>query len=111
MTVGEKIKIARESKGMSQEELALKMGYKDRSSISKIEKNSDDKIGLDIVQKAADVLGCSPLYLMGWETIPPDNSDNEVDDRELKFAHLYSQLKDSEKDVVDKLLESLVNSK
>ena len=37
MTIGERIKLKREELGMSQEELAEKIGYKSRSSINKIE--------------------------------------------------------------------------
>jgi transcriptional regulator with XRE-family HTH domain len=67
MTVGERIKIARESVKMSQDELAKRLGYKDRSSISKIEKAPDDNIAMVLVRKIADILNCSPMYLMGWD--------------------------------------------
>lgn len=67
MTVGERIKIVRESAQMSQDELAKRLGYKDRSSISKIEKAPDDNIAMVLVRKIADILNCSPMYLMGWD--------------------------------------------
>lgn len=103
MTVGERIKHSREAIGMSQDELAKRMGYKDRSSISKIEKSSDDNIYLDTVQKAADILGCSPLYLMGWDT----KNENEQSVREQRFIDLYSQLNSSNQDLVDNMIEAL----
>lgn len=37
MTIGERIKFRREELGMSQEELAHKIGYKSRSAVNKIE--------------------------------------------------------------------------
>lgn len=37
MTIGQRVKIRREELGMSQEELATKVGYKSKSSINKIE--------------------------------------------------------------------------
>ena len=37
MTIGQRVKIRREELGMSQEELAKKIGYKSKSSINKIE--------------------------------------------------------------------------
>lgn len=110
MTVGERIKQAREAKGMSQQELAEKMGYKDRSSISKIEKNKDDDIMLDAVQKIADVLGCSPLYLMGWETEESQNDTQKTSDRiktYAEFINLYEQLNDSNRELVDNMLKAL----
>ena len=77
MTVGARIKNVREQRGLSQETLAKLMGYKDRSSISKIEKETDENIYMDVIQKFADVLNCSPLYLMGW--------DNEEENKESYF--------------------------
>ena len=79
MTVGERIRELRELREMSQEDLAIKMGYKGRSSISKIEKYNDDQMTLEIVQKASEILSCSPLYLIGWnkEPAPSLRSDEE----------------------------------
>ena len=42
MTMGERIKKAREAKGYSQTELAHLLGYKSRSSINKIETQGRD---------------------------------------------------------------------
>ena len=105
MTVGEKIKMVRESKGMSQEELAIKMGYKDRSSISKIEKNNDDNIAMDTVQKAAEILNCSPLYLMGWE----EKDASQDTSRLAAFTELYSSLTDEQKTLIDNMLKALTS--
>ena len=107
MTVGERIKEIRELKGMSQDELAHKMGYKDRSSISKIEKDNDDNISLSTVQKAADALNCSPLYLMGWDDDNTPEMEKERSERLGKFAELYSQLNDSNRELVDNMLKAL----
>ena len=43
MTIGQRVKIRREELGMSQEELAKKIGYKSKSSINKIELVTDDE--------------------------------------------------------------------
>lgn len=65
MTVGERIKQRREELGLSQMQLAIKMGYKTRAAISRAE-TSGDEIGAARVKKFADALGVSPSYLMGW---------------------------------------------
>jgi len=66
MDIGERIKQRREYLEMSQEELALKVGYKSRSSINKIEKD-----GRGLPQKKikaiAEALSTTPVFLMGWE--------------------------------------------
>lgn len=66
MTVGERIKSARESKGLSQEELAKRMGYAGKSSVCKAE-TWGDNITTTKVVKFANALGVSFEYLMGWE--------------------------------------------
>lgn len=66
MEIGQIIKKRREELGMSQEELALKAGYKSRSSINKIEV---DGRGLPQakIQAIAYALKTTPACLMGWE--------------------------------------------
>jgi transcriptional regulator with XRE-family HTH domain len=64
--IGTNIKLRREELGMSQDELAEKMGYKSRSTIAKIEKGVNDVVQSNIV-KFADVLKTTPSRLMGWE--------------------------------------------
>lgn len=65
MSLGEKVKSRREEIGLSQEDLALKMGYKSRSSINKIEKGRP--VSQKIICRLADALDVSIAYLMGWE--------------------------------------------
>lgn len=80
MTVGEKIREAREKKGLTQAELANLLGYKSRSSINKIEVEGRD-IPRSSIVKFAKALGVSPSYLMGWEDedSQPENSRDDVD--------------------------------
>ena len=65
MTLYERIRQLRIQAGMSQDDLAHAMGYKDRSMITKIESGK-----VDISQKKiiafANVLNTTPAYLMGW---------------------------------------------
>ena len=69
MTVGERIKMQRELKGMSQLELAKKIGYATKGTISLIEAGKRD-ITLDKVIEIAKALGVTPHYLMGWSASP-----------------------------------------
>ena len=65
MTVGDRIKSIRESKGISQEELANRLGLKDKSSVCKIE-NAGDNISTRSIKRYAEVLNTSVARLMGW---------------------------------------------
>ncbi len=63
LTIAYRIKFIRESKGLSQAELAERAGYVDKSSISKIE-NSGNDVSLKKINKVANALGVSPNDLL-----------------------------------------------
>ena len=65
MTIGDRIKQRRLELVLSQEEVAIKAGYKSRSSVNKLE--SSRNLPLSKVEKMAIALECTPSYLMGWE--------------------------------------------
>lgn len=66
MDIYQRIRNRREELGMSQDDLAQKMGYKSRSSINKIEMGLND-ISQSKVVAFAEALDTTPAYLMGWE--------------------------------------------
>lgn len=72
MKIGEKIKIRRLQLGWSQRELASKMGYKDNSTLVKIEQGKADVKQSRIVQ-FSQVLGVSIAWLMDWEEVEKKN--------------------------------------
>lgn len=55
--------------GISQDELAQRLGYKTRSSINKIEKGIND-VPRKKVDDFADALQTTPAALLGWEAAP-----------------------------------------
>ena len=59
------IRTRREALGMSQDELAKKVGYTSRSSITKIESGKVD-IPRSKIEEFAKALGCTPSELLGW---------------------------------------------
>lgn len=67
----ENIRDLRKQNKWSQEELAQRMGYKDRSSIAKIESGSVD-IPRSKILEFAKVFGVAPGDLMGWEDNKPE---------------------------------------
>lgn len=75
MNIYDKIRARRIELSMSQEELAIKSGYKDRSSIAKIESGLVD-LSISKVDELAKILEVSPSYLMGWE----ENKTNHTSD-------------------------------
>lgn len=82
------IKKIRLEKGMSQEELAHKVGYTDRSSIAKIESGKVDLTNTKIVE-FANALGVSPMQLLGWQ------EDPELQGRDDKLSDIDQLLSKS----------------
>ena len=65
LEIFKRIRARREELGISQEELAKRLGYKSRSSINKIEKGENDIPQYKIVA-FAQALQTTPECLMGW---------------------------------------------
>lgn len=64
-----RIRSRRERLGISQDELAKRVGYKSRSSINKIEMGKND-ITQSKIMEIAKALNTTPEYLMGWVSTP-----------------------------------------
>ena len=65
MDMSERIKSRRLYLGLTQEELGLKLGLQ-KSAIAKYENGRVENIKRSVIAKIAEVLECSPAYLMGW---------------------------------------------
>lgn len=114
MTLGERIKHKREELGLTQIELANRMGYKTRAAICNVEKG-DDNLTTDRITKFAVALGVSESYLMGWEEdyIEKVNTDTIVDivfDRNImKYVEMLMNLSEEHKKTVCDTIEFLHN--
>ena len=73
MTIGQRIRERRKELGLSQEELARRLGNKSRASVCTVEKDKED-LTTTRIRQYADALECSPAYLMGWEDKYGDKS-------------------------------------
>ena len=69
MAIGSQIRKRREELGMSQDELAKKVGYSSRSSINKIEKEIND-VPQSKILEFAKILGTTVDYLLNIEEQP-----------------------------------------
>lgn len=105
-TIASNIKLARINAGITQEELAKRTGYTDRSSIAKVEKGLVD-LPQSKIQQFADALGVAPSYLTGWdeessenETSPTEAGERKISNAELKFA-LWGDCADVDDDDLD----------
>jgi len=91
------IKIKRKELNMTQTELALKMGYSDKSMIAKIEAGKID-LPQSKIEAFAKVLDTLPGALMGWET--PISSKREKD-----LLEKYGKFNNHGKDYIDQQVD------
>ena len=101
-TVGENILYMRKRLGMTQEELATRMGYKSKSTINKIEMGINDIPQRQIV-KFAEVLGTTPAHLMGWITEDQKNppiEESDLNEGEKMLLDLFRQIPTDKQELV-----------
>ena len=79
MTTADRIRQRRLELGLTQLELAKRLGFSTKAAVSKIERQGD-KVTLKNVEKFALALHCAPAYLMGW-------SDEKYDGQEYSTYH------------------------
>jgi transcriptional regulator with XRE-family HTH domain len=108
----ENIKILRKENEWSQDELAKKMGYTDRSSIAKIEAGKVD-LSQSKIMEFARVFGVEPGDLMGWEDNRIDSYYsspgyyNSITDDEKYLIETYRDMSNETKDAILKYAEFL----
>lgn len=96
MTTGERIRKRRQELGLTQEELANKLGNKSRASVCTVENGKED-LTTTRIRQYAEALECSPAYLMGWT-----NEENLPLHQEEKISSYSSHLLDESKDIIDR---------
>ena len=126
--IGKRIKQRRKELGLSQQELADRMGLKSKSTICRVERG-EDNLTTPIVKKYAKALGVDPSMLMEWNnTSTSDNtfepeiivelykifSPEELEDKEtvadiIKAMQLYKAYRQASADsqsIVDLALKN-----
>lgn len=92
-TIGEIIKNRRIELGMTQEQLAEKLGYKSKSTINKVEMGIND-VAQRKIPKYANALSTTPEYLMGWSETHNrlDNIKTSIDSLNKNTRDLYMNI-------------------
>lgn len=105
MTIGQRIQRRREELGMTQEELAHRIGYKSKSSINKIELDIQ-QLKQAKIKEIADALHTTPDYIMGWEEEIKEEPKPSITftDEELRILKAYRSASDDTKNAVAAVL-------
>lgn len=89
MGMAERIKERRLAMKYTQEELAEKLGLQ-KSAIAKYENGRVENIKRSVISKMAEILECSPAYLMGWTV--ETNYSAQLDSGESMLIECYRNL-------------------
>lgn len=92
MNIGERIKRLRKEKGLSVDYVAEKLG-KNRATIYRYESNEIENLPYPILVPLADILGTTPMYLMGCEV-----EDIKVTKEEKRLLENYNKLNSNGKE-------------
>ncbi|MBW4891115.1 helix-turn-helix transcriptional regulator [Mucilaginibacter sp. HMF5004] len=98
---GEKIRVIRELRGLSQENVALKLGIA-QNSYSKIERN-ETKLTTEMMTKIAAVLDVSPMDIITNQPAIINFQPNQGTQHSFGFVENYIS---NQKELMDKLLAS-----
>lgn len=109
MSISDRIKERRLFMNYTQENLASKLGLQ-KSAIAKYENGRVENLKRSVILKMADILECTPSYLMGWEEENKkyrDVSKEKNDTEQLKIFKYYNQLNYTGKKEAEKRIEEL----
>lgn len=112
MELADRVRLRREELGLSQEDLAMRMGYSSRTSINKIENGRP--CSQKIIARLAKALNVSIPYLMGWEEEekPTGETTDEpftnLSEEARKFLVVFEKLTPDQKEQLYRLALTIV---
>ena len=106
MELSDRVRCRREELGLTQDELAKRMGYKSRVSINKIENGRP--VSQKIIVRLADALDVSVPYLMGWNQQPAETLQDMgalaaqviLDQDAMEMVRAYMSMGESDRQAV-----------
>ena len=81
---GKRLKELRERMGISQTDFAIMIG-ESKQNLYKYEHNIITNVPSDKIEVMAEILGCSPAYLMGWQ----EKETPQEEERAKRIRELY----------------------
>lgn len=103
MGMAERIKEMRKARGLTQVELARRLGLKD-SAIAKYENGRVENIKRSTIEEMAKILDCSPVYLLCLEDDPPARSDFIISDFEKQIILEFRRADSLDRQMVLRIL-------
>ena len=110
-TVGENILLMRKQLGLTQEELAKRMGYKSKSTINKIELGIND-IPQSKIAQFAEVLCTTPAHLMGWDEEEKTSPEEpKLTEGEKMLLELFRRVPEEQQTLVLQMIRAALGNR
>ena len=110
MTIGQRIKLARESKDLTQDEVA-KLCNTTKQTIFKYENGIVTNIPYDKIVLLSRALTVSPSYLFGWEKETSSPDEWQLTEGEKTIIKLFRQVPEDKQSLVLQMLQALVSTR
>ena len=115
MDINERIKARRLALGLTLRDVSIALDVAE-STISRYESSNIQNMGIDKIKALADVLQCTPAYLMGWEEEKPKPTGELAEllitiknnPRLLQLCKDFLDLKPTQQDTVIALVHSML---
>lgn len=105
MTKGEKIKELRRDLGLSQVELARKIGVS-KQTLYKYENDIITNIPSDKIMRLSEELGSTPAFLMGWYEDKYQLTDPAIlSDKQIQFNAFSKEIMENDERFMDVVIE------
>lgn len=110
MTIGQRIKAARERKDLTLDEVA-KLCNTTKQTIFKYENEIVTNIPYDKIVLLSNALDVSPSYLFGWDEKESSPSEPELTEGEQMLIDLFRQVPEDKKQLVLQMIRAALETK
>lgn len=104
MNVGQRIKARRLELGLSQDELARRMGLSSRSAVCQAERARGEQMTSKTLLMYARALNCRPSYLMGLTDEIEPEADLVLTDEERQIINEYRKAPEHDRQMIRRIL-------
>lgn len=114
-TIGDRIKERRNALGLTLLEIAEQLNVKE-ATVQRYESGEIKNIKHETIVNLAEILKCSPSYLMGWDDTPPTTQDTivkllkaqyKLNEQDVKFVMDYIKLAPAERESLRTAIEAI----
>lgn len=110
MSIGQRIKVAREQKKMTLDEVAQRC-QTTRQTIFKYENEIVTNIPYDKIVLLASALDVTPSYLFGWDEKEAPPAEPKLSEGERMLLDLFNQVPEDKKKLVLEMIRAALSTK